>query len=71
MKQYCRYCAHCHYGDAVYCSIYEKTMSESTAKSSNRCKKFAFAEIDVFDTDKTYKPRKGKPEKPDQITMQI
>jgi hypothetical protein len=58
MKQYCRYCANCHYGDVVWCDAKEKTMSENTAKTVNRCKDFIFNEIDVFgDLDKRYKPR--------------
>lgn len=60
MKQYCRYCAHCHYGDVVYCDDKYKTMSKPTAKTINKCKSFDFNEIDVFyggDMDKKYKPR--------------
>ncbi len=57
MKQYCRYCAHAHYGDVVYCDIKETTMAESTAKTENQCKHFDHNEIDLFDIDKIYKPR--------------
>ncbi len=63
MKQYCRYCSHCHYGDAVYCDAKRKTMPESRAKSVNNCKDFDFNEIDVFyagDMNKVYKPRELK-----------
>lgn len=56
MKQYCRYCAYCVYGDAVYCEVHNKTMSEQKAKSVNKCKNFTFTELDVF-TMKKYKPR--------------
>ena len=60
MKQYCRYCAHAHYGDVVYCDIKNIIIQETTAKRVNTCKDFGFNEIDVFsygDLDKKYKPR--------------
>lgn len=63
MKQYCRYCCHCHYFDYVYCDVKNKTMSENTAKSVNNCKEFLFNEIDVFycgDMNKVYKPSEPK-----------
>ena len=61
MKQYCRYCANCIYGDVVWCDEINKIMSESQAKTVNHCKHFVFNEIDVFDLDKKYKPRAEKP----------
>ena len=61
MKQYCRYCANCVYGDVVWCDELNKMMSESSAKNVNHCKHFVFNEIDVFDLDKKYKPRAEKP----------
>ena len=57
MKQYCRYCSHCSYGDDVYCEKLKITMSEEKAKRINRCKDFEFLEIDVFNPDHTYKER--------------
>ncbi len=62
MKQYCRYCANCVYGDFVYCCEHKKEMSESTAKTVNKCKDFIFNSIDALggDLDKKYKPRKEK-----------
>lgn len=69
MKQYCRYCSHCCYGDVVYCSFKETTMSEESAKCVNQCKDFDFNPIDVFNPDKTYKPRKKKETKVKQITL--
>ena len=62
MKQYCRYCSHCSYGDVAYCNKLEKTMSEEKAKRINRCKDFEFLEIDVFNPDHTYKERQKKEE---------
>ena len=69
MKQYCRYCAACCYGDAIWCSAKEKTMSESTAKSPNKCKDFVFCELDVFDLEHKYKPRKEKEEHSEQLSL--
>ena len=60
MKQYCRYCAHAYYGDAVWCDTKKKVIPDSTAKTENHCKEFFFNEIDVFycgNMDKKYKPR--------------
>lgn len=60
MKQYCRYCSHCHYGDVTYCEKLKRTMSDEKAKRINRCKYFDFLEIDVFNPDNTYKERPKK-----------
>ena len=60
MKQYCRYCSHCSYGDIAYCNKLERTMSEEKAKRINRCKDFEFLGIDVFNLDHTYKERQKK-----------
>ena len=40
MKQYCRYCSHCHYGDVAYCDKLKRTMSDEKAKRINRRKYF-------------------------------
>lgn len=58
--KYCRYCSHCSYGDVVYCSITQKTMSEKKATLPTKCKHFDFCEIDVFNPDKIYKKRERK-----------
>lgn len=60
MNQYCRYCINCVLGDAPYCSKHEKTMNESYVKRTNKCKDFDFCEIDVFDHDHKYTPRKQR-----------
>lgn len=44
MKQYCRYCANCIYGDVVWCDELEKVISEASAKTVNHCKHFVFCE---------------------------
>ena len=63
MKQYCRYCANCVYGDVVWCDELNKIMSESSAKTVNHCKHFVFNEIDALggDLNKKYKQRAEKP----------
>lgn len=62
MKQYCRYCAYCISDDLVYCSKQKRVISESKAKSVNKCKDFKFNEIDALggDLNKIYKPREKK-----------
>lgn len=60
MKQYCRYCANFFTGNGDWCEEYGKDISESSAKSPNRCKKFSFLEIDAYDVTKKYKPREKK-----------
>ena len=60
MKQYCRYCANCTYGDGAYCGVKKKVMRNSTIRSTNNCKDFEFNEIDGLNYDKTYQPRKKK-----------
>ena len=57
MKQYCRYCSHCHYGDVAYCEKLKRTMSDEKAKRINKCKNFDFLEIDVFNPEHSYKER--------------
>lgn len=59
MKQYCRYCCSCSYGDVPYCSVKEQTMSEREIKRVNNCKDFDFCHFDVI-TCKDYEPRKPK-----------
>lgn len=60
MKQYCRYCSNCSYGDCAYCSVKSKVMNDDAIKRVNKCKDFEFNEIDVLNENKRYKPRKEK-----------
>lgn len=55
MKQYCRYCAFCFEGDVFYCSVKEIVLSENKIKRANKCKEFAFINIDVISGEE-YKP---------------
>lgn len=59
MKQYCRYCGSCVYGDVPYCEVKDKVLTESYIKRENHCKTFEFCNIDVI-TGKEYAPRKHK-----------
>lgn len=60
IKQYCRYCGYCVYGDVVWCDKLDKSMAESTAKRANTCKHFIFCESDVFNPEHKYKPLEKK-----------
>ena len=55
-RHQCRWCAELCYGDVLYCSAKEQTMSESSVKRVNKCKEFRFCDMDVF-THEHYKPR--------------
>lgn len=59
VKQYCRYCCYLIVGDAIYCSMQDKTMTEATAKSVNRCHDYALNPIDAFgENENGYRPRR-------------
>jgi len=60
MKQYCRYCTHLVTGNGIYCTLKNKTMAESTAKSVNHCKEFELNKMDAFFETDGYKPREPK-----------
>lgn len=69
--QYCRYCAHCIYGDVLYCTDHDEVMSDRKVRMVNHCKDFALSDMgDVF-TGRPYTPRKGKPIEVDPIEEQI
>lgn len=62
MAQYCRYCNNLVTGNGIYCTAKNKTMAESTAKTTNNCKLFIFNRMDAFyenmDGYKSKKPPK-------------
>lgn len=73
MKQYCRYCTYLVTGNGIYCEAKNKTLSESAAKHTNKCKLFELNEIDAFFETKGYKPRESKEATAngyEQITME-
>lgn len=74
MKQYCRYCSSAiATGDdvTIYCEKYRKTKSKGSCLTVNKCKKFEFNELDVFDLSKKYKPSKPKEVSGTQIKMEV
>lgn len=77
MKQYCRYCAEAvltENEDIIYCEVRKVTKHKSSCIRINKCKDFAFNEIDVFgcDIDKIYKPRQPRKKVLDnQIRLEV
>lgn len=70
MKQYCRYCANCVYGDVAYCEAKGMCLSDAYAKRPNKCREFEFNEIDAFGENKhPYRTREKKPAVGEQITI--
>lgn len=69
MKQYCRYCTFCSYGDVCYCDAKKKTMSEEAAKKLNNCEDFDFNPFDVFNPERQYKSRKKAEAHTEQIKL--
>ena len=60
MKQYCRYCAYLTTGNGIYCGAKDRILSEQTTKRVNTCRQFEFNEIDAYDLERKYKPRRSK-----------
>lgn len=56
-KQYCRYCAFCIDGDAIFCTAKEKVLSESRITMGNHCKDFELSELGDVITGEPYIPR--------------
>jgi hypothetical protein len=58
VKQYCRYCIHCHTGNGNWCDAKEQEFSNAYFKRVNNCKLFDFCEIDAFmENPNPYRPR--------------
>jgi hypothetical protein len=60
--QYCRYCGNSNQcdEDIIYCEQKEKTFSKEYACRLNKCKFYSCIGFDVFNPEKTYKPRDKK-----------
>ncbi len=72
MTQYCRYCNNFVTGNGSYCELYEKEMSDESAKRTNKCKGFEFNPMDAFAENLNgYQPRKPKRKDGEQIKMQF
>lgn len=61
MKQYCRYCNNLVTGNGIYCAELKKERSEASTKVVNYCKHFEYNEIDAYDLDHKYKPKRQVP----------
>ena len=70
MKQYCRYCCCCSFGDVYYCGFYDKVLSESAVKRVNKCPEFVYCNLGDVDTGKQYQPR-TKPKRMQQCEGQM
>lgn len=74
MKQYCRYCSEAvltENEEIIYCEAKKITKNKKRCITLNYCKEFVFNELDVFDTDKKYEPRKVKKSCGNQIKLEI
>ena len=58
IKQYCRYCAFCCYGDIPYCTEHDKELTEKYIKRENHCADFVLSEMGDVETGKPYNPRR-------------
>lgn len=56
-KQYCRYCAFCIDGDALYCTEHEKVLTSAGIRRANNCPDFALSDLGDVETGKPYTPR--------------
>lgn len=65
MKQYCRYCTGLVTGNGIYCTTLNKEKTEASTKVVNYCKHFEFCEIDAYDLDHKYKPKRQIPRNSD------
>lgn len=72
MKQYCRYCTNAVLIDEgmIYCEAKKETRLQQNCITLNKCKDFDFNEMDVFDIEKIYQPRKVKKSLENQIKME-
>ena len=61
MTQYCRYCAFCIDGNALYCTNHDKVLSDAEIRRVNHCKDFELSELGDVITGRQYQPRVGKP----------
>ena len=60
MKQYCRYCGSCIFGDCYYCTDKQRVLTESEVKRANHCDSFNLSDLGDVDTGKQYKPKEPK-----------
>ena len=71
-KQYCRYCAFYHDGDAYYCSAREIVLSDAYVRTPNRCPDYVMSDLGDVDTGRKYQPRREKPKaNVEQLRMEV
>ena len=63
MTQYCRYCAFCIDGNALYCTNFDKVLSGEQIRRANHCKDFELSELGDVVTGRQYHPMKLPPAK--------
>lgn len=75
MKQYCRYCAFCIETDGYYCTDHCRFIADSSIKSANNCKEFAYCGMDIITgkdhEPKDYQQRRRKTNDGEQIRMEV
>ena len=74
MKRYCRYCSNAvitENEEIIYCEAKKETRHKKKCIVINQCKDFEFNELDVFDIDKKYQPRKEKKSLGNQIMLEV
>lgn len=60
IKQYCRYCAFCCYGDIPYCTYFDKELSDSGIRKQNHCKAFDLSPLGDVESGRQYQPREHR-----------
>ena len=58
MRQYCRYCAELKNGDALYCEVKDRVLSDVQIKRANNCKCYVYCGFDENGFE--HKPRQYK-----------
>lgn len=61
MRQYCRYCNSLVTGNGIYCTFLDKERTEASTMVVNHCKHFEFNEIDAYNMDHKYHPKRQMP----------
>lgn len=60
-KHQCRWCNNLVTGNGIYCTVKKKEKSENSTKQVNHCKHFEFNEIDAYNMDHKYHPKRQMP----------
>lgn len=60
IKQYCRYCSFCCYGDIPYCTHFDKELSDSGIRKQNHCEAFDLSPLGDVESGRQYQPREHR-----------